>query len=422
MDNAITELIEVLTESTRVPAFYINSNNTSSPAIIKGIDFAQATKYLDFIEILNFLEKMFERNNINTNTYHTYYTYNSFAYNIVFRGVQNKLKGAVISGPILINPPDKKLLKQFLISKNLTPNEKNQLISTFESLTIASMKRIDHLGRLLYFASRNDEKVSLSSISQEIHNNQNMYKKLINRAFEDTYFYTESDDDYIVNFKLLVSIKKEIAHGNADRINEIVYKYIKLFTDTDTVKNNCSKLKNKCIVICSSSCIYALQENALYNRVIPILKNFITKLETQSSSDEIISHMITTIQNFAYEVSANAKDNYSLHVNQIIQYLKNHFAEKITLNQLSKYFNLSPVYISSLINKETKISLTDHINKIRIDESKKLLIYTNKSMYDIAYEVGFLYQNHFNSIFKKLVGITPLEFRRVNSKNNYISE
>ena len=69
------------------------------------------------------------------------------------------------------------------------------------------------------------------------------------------------------------------------------------------------------------------------------------------------------------------------------------FSEPLTLKQLANYTQISPVYLSSLIKKETNMSLSEHINLVRIDESKKRLIYSNMSIQDIAkkWEVIILY-------------------------------
>ena len=58
---------------------------------------------------------------------------------------------------------------------------------------------------------------------------------------------------------------------------------------------------------------------------------------------------------------------------------------------------------------------------IRIDESKKLLIYSNKSIQDIAYDIGFNYQSHFSTVFKKMENLTPLEYRVKMGNKDYVN-
>ncbi len=83
----------------------------------------------------------------------------------------------------------------------------------------------------------------------------------------------------------------------------------------------------------------------------------------------------------------------------------------ITLQEVAQKFNISPSHLSKKLNKETGMSFNDNLNKIRINESKKLLLQTNKSILEVAIAVGFNYQNHFGKVFKQLVGVSPNAFR-----------
>lgn len=95
-----------------------------------------------------------------------------------------------------------------------------------------------------------------------------------------------------------------------------------------------------------------------------------------------------------------------------MNYIEQHYAEKVSLEMLAKYTNLSTYYLSKQIKKETGLNLLDNVNNIRAEKSKHLLLNTNISILDIAQKVGFNYQNHFAAIFKKFTGISPNEFRK----------
>lgn len=105
-------------------------------------------------------------------------------------------------------------------------------------------------------------------------------------------------------------------------------------------------------------------------------------------------------------------DDYSYHIIKAEEYIHTHFKEPITLEALAKHLNLNKSYLCTIFKKATKDSFCNYTNKIRIEESKKLLLDTNESMTDIALAVGFSSASYFNTIFKKLEGKTPLEYRR----------
>ena len=82
-----------------------------------------------------------------------------------------------------------------------------------------------------------------------------------------------------------------------------------------------------------------------------------------------------------------------------------------------KYFAdkvfLSPNYFGDLIKKETGKSAQEYIQTRMIDLAKEMIAGTEKTVSQIAYELGFKYSQHFNRIFKKNVGYTPGEYRKL---------
>ncbi|MFD0998094.1 helix-turn-helix domain-containing protein [Ohtaekwangia kribbensis] len=73
--------------------------------------------------------------------------------------------------------------------------------------------------------------------------------------------------------------------------------------------------------------------------------------------------------------------------------------------------NLSVNYFGDLIKKETGKSAHEYIQLKLIDVAKQRIYDTNKSVSEIAYELGFKYPQHFTRVFKQYVGISPLEYR-----------
>ena len=82
-----------------------------------------------------------------------------------------------------------------------------------------------------------------------------------------------------------------------------------------------------------------------------------------------------------------------------------------------KYFAdkvfLSPNYFGDLIKKETGKSAQEYIQTRMIDIAKEMIAGTEKTVSQIAYELGFQYSQHFNRIFKKNTGYTPGEYRKL---------
>ncbi len=76
--------------------------------------------------------------------------------------------------------------------------------------------------------------------------------------------------------------------------------------------------------------------------------------------------------------------------------------------------HLSQHYFSDLIKKETGRKPKDHINDYVIEKAKHLLLSTEQSLSEVAYDLGFNYPHYFTRLFKSKTGLTPVEYRNSN--------
>jgi AraC family transcriptional regulator, transcriptional activator of pobA len=76
--------------------------------------------------------------------------------------------------------------------------------------------------------------------------------------------------------------------------------------------------------------------------------------------------------------------------------------------------HLSANYFGDLIKKETGISPQEYIQTKVIDVAKERIFDIDKSISEVAYELGFKYPQHFTRLFKQKVGVSPNEYRTVN--------
>lgn len=105
------------------------------------------------------------------------------------------------------------------------------------------------------------------------------------------------------------------------------------------------------------------------------------------------------------------KGSYSFHVKKAIDYMDSKYNSDITLLDVANYLNINKSYLCTLLKKETGKTFTQVLNETRIEKSKKLLLENKSSMLDIALQVGFNNQNYYNITFKKITGMTPMEYR-----------
>lgn len=95
----------------------------------------------------------------------------------------------------------------------------------------------------------------------------------------------------------------------------------------------------------------------------------------------------------------------------IMNYVKNHYKD-VTLDDLAENFNLSKPYLSKYIKENAGITFQEAVKKARMKKARTMLKESNQTVESIAAFVGYENVEHFNRLFKKSYGMTPVQFRR----------
>lgn len=112
-------------------------------------------------------------------------------------------------------------------------------------------------------------------------------------------------------------------------------------------------------------------------------------------------------------ISTPEHANYQLTVTKsIIEYIAEHSDRQISLDELSKKFNISEGHLCRSFKLITQRSVIEYINYCRISRSIELLRETDRDVSEIAWTTGFNTISYFNKIFKKYMHMTPSEFRQ----------
>lgn len=96
----------------------------------------------------------------------------------------------------------------------------------------------------------------------------------------------------------------------------------------------------------------------------------------------------------------------------VIKYIERNVSEEITLANSAKVVHLSPQYLSRYFKKETGLTFTEYVTKVKIERAKVLIVQTNKPIYRIALELGFNDAAYFSKVFLKNVKVTPQQYKK----------
>ena len=121
------------------------------------------------------------------------------------------------------------------------------------------------------------------------------------------------------------------------------------------------------------------------------------------------------LHNFTFLIAGAIQGKYisstKKMVKEIRNYMEKHYMENITLGEISQEVSVSEKYICKIIKNETDKTFKELLGEIRIEKAVQLIKDTNLKNYEIAERVGFKDARYFGQLFKKIVGVTPREFK-----------
>ena len=98
-------------------------------------------------------------------------------------------------------------------------------------------------------------------------------------------------------------------------------------------------------------------------------------------------------------------------------YMDAHFMEEqFSLQEVAEKMHVSPQHLSRVFRRETGITFMEHITRLRIRRASELLAQKEIRIYEIAEQIGYSNQHYFSSAFKKVLGVSPMEYRRSMKK------
>jgi two-component system response regulator YesN len=120
--------------------------------------------------------------------------------------------------------------------------------------------------------------------------------------------------------------------------------------------------------------------------------------------DDFTEKLINEIRQTRYSSS-------TILINRAISFIQYHYDEKISLDDVAEKLHLSKHYLCSAFKKATGENMSLYINKLRIEKAKSLLLEPNGRVKEIYEEVGYSNQQYFSKVFKRITGMTVMEYK-----------
>lgn len=177
--------------------------------------------------------------------------------------------------------------------------------------------------------------------------------------------------------------------------------------DSNEIEAECKKYISSCkqYLNCDLSCYIG---EPVYTQELAVKVNRLT--EFKKSNETFLDKVFYIDENTSrYEEQA---EELKSPVYKAIKYIKEHLEQDLTREEIASYVFLNPDYFDRVFKKETNVSVARFIMQERLDKAKELLIKTELPISTIASTVGYTNLSNFSSMFKKMCGVNPADYRR----------
>lgn len=398
IDDGIYNICSLIHNLVNIDVEFFDGSHNSSLQLFK-FQKPLIIENLRFTSILD-MENHLKNKKFNDLLYYT----DNFNLNYLCLGIlaEQNYSGTIIVGPFLSDIPDDLLISKVIQLNNLPLGYRQELREYYKALTILDSKTYKNIGSLMVNLSSNP---LINSNISFVQNNNGISNIKDSQETDDRKFYSDIEFRY----KLEREIQNSVAKGESEEALKLMNSFE--FNPTHRVPNNPLRAwKNYGFVINTLLRIGADRGGVSPIYIHNISDKFAILIEKVTSKAELDSLLKKMTLQYCDLVKSFSTSQYSPVIGKCIDYIKINFYNKISLKTISNEIGISPSHLSRMFKKETNFTITEFINKVKIEEAKFLIKQNELSITDIALKVGFENHNYFCSVFKKLTSYTPKEY------------
>lgn len=336
-----------------------------------------------------------------------------------YYGIINSQPYRIVIGPSrqIVNSDQE--LKELAFRAGVPQEEIPNFVSGMKSIVRMPLESILQMLCTINYIL-NGEKLSLADIAlyeSELENHfHHSSDNILLRDSEDAKLNVQEQTYDHNTLKIEQEILRFVRKGDCDALRQWV-------TSAPAVRggvlarDQLRQIKNTFIVTVTLVSRAAIQGGMDPQDALTLSDSSIQKCELLPTPDQVTKLLFHTILEFTQRVSRLRIGETPTELTiAVANYIQHHLSEPITAEDIAHELYISRPYLSAKFKEEAGKSITDFILRVKSDEAKHLLRYTENSIASIGAYLGFSSQSHFSRVFKKYTAHTPGEYRAKYSK------
>ena len=318
------------------------------------------------------------------------------------------LLGSVVLGPFLMEQPDTTLVSELADRQPISPMLALDLYDELGGAQVITPERVQLLKKLVDYllSALIPSERALLMQTQEKAYQQSRINETIQLYKEQERRETVSPSLYF--FQQEKELLSKVRTGDVQAVKALLNEMLGyvLFSQGGSLES----VRVRSIELTTLLSRVAIDGGARVESIYELNGKLMPQMVQERDMDALCLRLQEVAESFM-SAMFYGKDKGNHYIRKALRYMMDHYSEHLELGAVAEYVQLSPSYFSTLFRQVVGVSFREQLCRIRIEESKQLLLSTDYSLTDIAIAVGFPDQSYYCKVFRRIVGLTPGKFR-----------
>lgn len=322
-----------------------------------------------------------------------------------YYGIVNYDEFKIIIGPTRHTNENSQELRELAFKANVDNDDVDDFINSMKSIVRMPIESILQILCTINYVL-NNEKKSLKDITIIDALQDKLISKQNNEMIETT-----NDFNIHNSYDQEQAIMSIVSKGDVAALKSWL-EFAPAISEGTLAKEQLRQHKNIFIVSATLVSRAAIRGGMDVNDAFSISDFYIQRCELLYSLNDITNLQYRMILDYTERVSRlRINQNNSKLLIDVANYIYHHISEPIKTEDIANSLYLSRPYLSKKFKEETNENIAEYIIKEKINEAKRLLRYSNKTLTQISLYLGFSSPSHFSRVFKKHTNLSPSEYK-----------
>ena len=328
-----------------------------------------------------------------------------------YYGVSNHGNQSIIIGPARQSPPSEQYLHKLAFDLSVEPDDLQEFLSSMKVIIHMPLESILQILCTIHYVLTG-EKIGLNELSIIDSTQETLSKELLETQTTQIMDNTPIDIGSAHNtYKIEQQLLDMVRRGDTVRLKEWT-ESAPAVRPGKVASDMLRQMRNTFIVSTTLVSRAAIRGGMDLDDALRLSDAYIQKCERLNTFKQITNLQYHMVMQYAKSVEdLRYNRNQSELTKNVASYIHHHLSDAIKTEDIAASLFMSRSHLSTRFRAETGMNLNEYIHHLKISEAKHLLAHTDKNLSIISNYLGYSSQSHFTRMFKKIVGISPIEYR-----------